>query len=331
MSEPRATDHVTPRSTMPARQRESALRDAIRQDRVEFPRDLATRSRGRMAFHVTIPFILIALPVTLVAWLSLPWYVVVSLSFPPFLAAQRCLQTSVHDASHLLLAADRKHNDWWGNWLIAGFIGMTIENYRRIHLGHHAANGSADDPEFVDPSIVRERGGWTMFVLRYICGIEAVSLVRKYYFRKSENRPAAGRPATKTNSIFGRAPSMIHIVGCQLLLLTVFAVLADAPALYALWLYVAISWSPMLSKLRFFAEHPGADDNTVSTLASWPERLFFAPLGFNYHFEHHLWPSLPPYNLKHAHMRLRQQGFFNRHPQHLAHSFLGSLWRIARS
>jgi fatty acid desaturase len=68
----------------------------------------------------------------------------------------------------------------------------------------------------------------------------------------------------------------------------------------------------------------------VSTVAPWYERVFFAPYEFNYHFEHHAWPSMPAYHLGRMHRHLAQDGYFERHPEYFARSFFGSLRRQQR-
>ena len=65
----------------------------------------------------------------------------------------------------------------------------------------------------------------------------------------------------------------------------------ELAALYPLWLYLAVTWSPLLSRLRFLVEHPGDSDLTVTTRSTVLERPLFAPLNFNYHFEHHPGPA----------------------------------------
>ena len=85
----------------------------------------------------------------------------------------------------------------------------------------------------------------------------------------------------------------------------------------------------MISKLRFLVEHPGADDRTVTTKGPWYQLLVFAPFQFNYHFEHHVWPSLPPYNLRLMHHQLDDQGFFARHPEYTNDTFVRALRRRA--
>ena len=212
-----------------------------------------------------------------------------------------------------------------------GFAGRVVQvapdrQHRRIHLRHHACNGSADDPEHVSFVTVAEAGGLPTLVLRYACLSEALRLVRKYYggARRSERAPGAADRRSK------RPFPHLHIVATQLILVATFLA-TGRPALYPIWLYLAMSWSPLLSRLRFLVEHPGDNDLTVTTRSSHLERLLFAPLNFNFHFEHHAWPAVPPYRLPRVHRHLRAIGFYDRHPEHANASFVGSLVRRDRA
>lgn len=236
------------------------------------------------------------------------------------LLAQRHLQTLVHDASHAFYHRKARVNDALANWLAAGWIGMTVQNYRRIHLEHHAHNGSADDPEHVSFRTIADSGGLIRMVLRYVCLLEALRLVRKYYGSTEQARGLAMQTGTEASS--GRT----HVIGTQLIFAAA-CVACELPALYPIWLYLAMTWSPLLSRLRFLVEHPGDSDLTVTTRSTILERPLFAPLNFNFHFEHHTWPGVPPYRLKRAHRYLREAGFYERHPEFANASFIGSLIR----
>jgi fatty acid desaturase len=159
---------------------------------------------------------------------------------------------------------------------------------------------------------VREKGGLARYILHYALGGELLALVRKYYFSKG---------AKERTGVLQMAP----IAVCQLALVLLFTFVAQAWYLYLVWLYVAVSWSPLLSRLRFLVEHPGKDDRTVSTVGPWHEVLLFAPYRFNYHFEHHAWPALPPYRLHRAHDELRAAGYFDRHPEYCIRSYVQAL------
>ena len=174
-----------------------------------------------------------------------------------------------------------------------------------------------------------EAGGLLLTILRYALMLEAVRLVRKYYFQSEarERGDGLGGEVRKLAAVLGENK---HIIVCQAALIAAFAA-ASVPFVYLLWLYVATTWSPLLSRLRFLVEHPGESDLTVTTLAPTYERPFFAPLAFNYHFEHHCWPSVPPYRHKEIHGFLVEKGFFGRYPQYIGTSFLRTLIRRSRA
>ena len=302
---------------------EAVLRGAIRAEGIRPPAFCSERSALWTLLFGARPFAWMAAALLLAGFGGWAGWPAAALCL---LVAQRHFQTLVHDGSHGLYHRTRPINDQLADWLAAGWIGMTVDNYRRIHLRHHACNGSADDPEHVSFATVAEAGGLPTLVLRYACLSEALRLVRKYYggARRSERAPGAADRRSK------RPFPHLHIVATQLILVATFLA-TGRPALYPIWLYLAMSWSPLLSRLRFLVEHPGDNDLTVTTRSSHLERLLFAPLNFNFHFEHHAWPAVPPYRLPRVHRHLRAIGFYDRHPEHANASFVGSLVRRDRA
>lgn len=298
----------------------SKLRVHIKEERLRPDPALFQRSVARITGSVLLPYLLIAVVVLLARTELVSPVVLVLLSLPLFLAAQRCFQTLVHDLSHKLFSTNTRVNDLLGDYLVAGWTGASIPAYRAIHLQHHRYNGSAPDPEHISFAVVQQRGGLFKHCLRYIVGLEILRLVKKYYGRKESPTPAVNRPRTERGK-----SSLQHVLICQLLLFAVFLFLANAWYLYLIWLYLAVTWNPLLSNMRFLVEHPGETDLTISTPSNWLERLYFAPFNFNFHLEHHLWPSVPPYRLGMAHSYLRQQGYFDRHPEFLGTGFVHSL------
>ena len=233
------------------------------------------------------------------------------ISFLLLLVSQRHFQTHVHDSAHLFISANRKINDIVSNFLYAGFIGMTVENYRQIHQNHHKYNGSEDDPEYFSYEDVRQYGGLTGLCLSYALGFEGFKLIKKYYI-KQEGKD-------KKNKNF------IHIIFCQLVLFLFFVGL-DVYFFYLVWLYLALSLSPLLSRLRFLVEHPGKNNTTKTSTSTLFEKIFFAPHGFNYHYEHHMFPLVPPYNLRRIHNHIKANNFFNDNPKNLNTFFLKALF-----
>lgn len=294
-----------------------SLRQHLRGERIKLPKQCFERSVVWTVVFAVRPFLWIAAALLLAGsgiWIAWPAAVAA------LLVAQRHFQTLVHDASHNFYHRRTRINDLLANWFAAGWIGMTVENYRRIHFQHHAHNGSADDPEHVSFATVASEGGLLKMLLRYACLLEALRLVKKYYGRKTGSRSAGKAGAPKRPFV------PLHIVGTQVLLAAT-CWWSGPVAVYPLWLYLAVTWSPLLSRLRFLVEHPGEDDTTVSTRSTLLEKLFFAPLNFNFHFEHHAWPGLPPYRLRQTNRYLLREGFYDRHPEYANESFVGSLAR----
>jgi fatty acid desaturase len=229
------------------------------------------------------------------------------------LVSQRHLQTQVHDTAHYFISDNKKNNDFFGNYLFAGFIGMTIENYRFIHQKHHKFNGSDEDPEYFSYKDVRNYGGFMSLCLKYFLGFEAFKLIKKYYFSNK---------SSSTDSKKNR--NLIHIIFAQLLLIIFFGI-CDAYFFYIIWLYLAITISPLLSRLRFLVEHPGKNNVTRTTSSTFVEKLFFAPHNFNYHFEHHMWPMIPPYNLARIHNHIKKNNFFKINKKYINRYFISDL------
>lgn len=305
---------------------DSELRRYIRSESIKVPRELITRSKTRSIGYLVYAHAWIVLAILAGRFVPGGPLAQLAAAFLPILAAQRCLQTLVHHLSHDFLSRQRRINDVAGNFLAAGFIGMRIQNYRRVHFQHHAENGSKQDPEFFDFSTVRAHGGLARYVLHFVTGGEAFALMKKYYLSGAAKAASDGQ----ARGLFAKASGMAHIGLCQLLLITLFVFVAKAWYLYVVWMYVAVSWSPMLSRLRFLVEHPGSGERTVSTRGRAWERVYFAPYQFNYHFEHHAWPGVPPYRLGDVHRFLAGLGFFERHPEYTAKTFVGSLAQQAQ-
>ena len=80
-----------------------------------------------------------------------------------------------------------------------------------------------------------------------------------------------------------------------------------------LWLFPVYAFMFLGDNFRSFAEHShpendhAADEHRLITYTSNPvERMFVAPMNMNFHTAHHLWPSIPYYNLPIADSEIRR-------------------------
>lgn len=297
----------------------------VKKSKLNLPVKIYKRSKFFIFLTILTPFLFLFFVVLLAAMNILPTKVAFILYFLLLLAAHRCFQTIVHDLSHKLICTNRAMNDFLGNILVAGMTGSKVQSYRAVHMNHHKYNGSFLDPEHIDFEAVMKKGGLLIFILRYIFLFECMRLFKKYYSSSSDLKSKPRHIKIK-NFIL----SKWHILLSQIFLFSLFFFLAHNVLLYIIWLYLAVSWSPLLSTLRFLVEHPGKDSLTVTTKSNFLELIYFAPFNFNYHFEHHLFPAVPPYRLRKLHNVLREIKLFDKYKRLLNNSFLLSLIRRAK-
>jgi fatty acid desaturase len=87
---------------------------------------------------------------------------------------------------------------------------------------------------------------------------------------------------------------------------------------------------------RSFLEHCHPEDDSLAdrhrliTFTSNPvELMLLAPMNMNFHATHHLWPSIPYYNLPAAERQMRQLPASSE--LEVRSSYFGALWRYYRA
>jgi fatty acid desaturase len=92
------------------------------------------------------------------------------------------------------------------------------------------------------------------------------------------------------------------------------------------WVVPLMTWLKVALRLRTIGEHYGIEyDHTLrqtrTTYPSLIERLLIAPKNIGYHLDHHLYPSVPFYNLPALHRELQQSEEF-RSQAHLTRTYV---------
>jgi len=206
----------------------------------------------------------------------------------------------VHDCAHHALFESRRTNELVGKWLCGAAVNIDLQEYRDYHLKHHKYAGTAEDPDLI-------------FVDKY--PVERASLKRKFI------RDLTGRTGVRDLMVKLKAFKLSkHApwLGFHLSLLSTLILIGHAWA-YSLWWAAELFVFPALARLRQIGEHGVATDrgsksprlNTGTTIAPWWQKIFIAPNYVNYHLEHHLFASVPPYNLAKLHQHLHQRGYYN--------------------
>jgi fatty acid desaturase len=284
----------------------------------ELVQQLTRRSPWRATAAVLHDFVVIAAAVSigLYFWPH-PLFILVSVVVIG--TRQHALFVIAHDAAHYLLYERRWLNDAVGR-ACATVQGLSMCTYRVIHRLHHNHLYGALDPDTaLHGGYPRGRGYLIRKLLKDLSGLTAW----KTYAYFLGGAPAlntatnvALRPLDDTSEKL-RAEARRDrnaVIAFHLAALTAFAWSGFLLEYLVLWILPLVTVVQAILRLRAIAEH-GAPGDLASPLTAartntgpaWLEWLIF-PHHVNYHIEHHLYASVPHYNLKRLNREMAQRG-----------------------
>jgi fatty acid desaturase len=237
----------------------------------------------------------------------------------------------LHEGSHGLLAKSRRLNDRICNWGVAFWTINSVEEYRPTHRLHHRYLGQERDPDRVFYLVPSRRGALTSLLLQDLFGVTAF---RRATGRISGTGQASGAPANllaKPQLLAGKIVTQLIIVGQFVL----FQGVRRGVLFYAVfWLVPIVCMYPMILRLKTITEHfdPALREaNSVhwiarTSCAGWLQNHLVGAR-MEYHFEHHVVPTIPYRGLKRLHRQLGQTDLFSRHSDVLSHGYVLFLTR----
>jgi fatty acid desaturase len=271
-------------------------------------RRLSRLTPWRTAMAICLDWAVIAAAIFLCEWTDswLAWIVAV----PVIAGRMHALAGLMHDFAHYRFIADKKLSDTIGNLLLAWPIGATVAGYRRNHLAHHNYTNSGRDPDWVvklgtrEYTFPQEMRFALLNFLGYFVGVSSLRDIRA----------AFGRVQDDDVSSRGQKLARIGFYVAIAVALTVTGTWAEY-ALYWAIPYLTVFF--LLLYVRSVAEHFGETmeaaselNGTRTVIPHFWERWFFCPHHLNYHLDHHLYPSVPFYNLPALHAALRRNSKF---------------------
>jgi fatty acid desaturase len=213
-----------------------------------------------------------------------------------------------HDGMHRRIFPNIKRNDFWTDLLVLAPIGAITRINNRNHLLHHRYLATLEDPDRHKHACFNKTD--RVELLAFLSGLISVWISGKAVFvtRGKKDPRRRGNSASDNYSLrdfallagwfVGLAGSLTWLIGWW--------------AYPVLWLFPVYAFMFLGDNFRSFAEHShpegdrAADTHRLITYTSNPiERMFVSPMNMNYHAAHHLWPSIPYYNLPAADQEIR--------------------------
>jgi fatty acid desaturase len=279
---------------------------------------LTRRSAWRATAAVLHDFAVIGLCIaaSLAYW---PHPVILFVSIILIGTRQHALFVIAHDAAHYLLYQRRWLNDAVGR-LCAMLQGLSMCTYRVIHRMHHNnLYGPLDPDTALHGGYPRGRAYLAKKLLKDLSGLTAW----KTYAYFLGGAPAlntrtnvALRPLDDTSEKLRREArhdrnAVVFFHAAALLLFALSGYLVEY---LVLWVLPLVTVVQAILRLRAIAEHGATTDFSSPLTAArtnvapgWLEWLIF-PHQVNYHIEHHLYASVPHYNLRALHREMMQRG-----------------------
>ncbi len=275
----------------------------------------------RTVYHVAESWLIVVGMIALSAWLvPLGWSVG---SVTMYLAAvvvissrQHALMVLTHEGIHKRLSKTLWVNDMIARFLVGFPVFISLSKWRFIHLYHHQHTHTSADPDrAIYARYPLDRHKFRRLLLRDMCGLNVFSTL-KYFIdmplaTAEFNRRFLGqeraRQYQQTADMRAFAFFWIGVLG-GIVFLSGFS---GVWLLVLYWLVPYCTLTQVFFRIRGAIEHGNVPDPTHAYRQTRTYFLtpllafFFAPKQVNYHLEHHLYPSVPFYNLPRLHAVLR--------------------------
>ena len=284
----------------------------------ELVQELTRRSAWRATTAVASDFVVLALAIAagLYYW---PNPLVLLICILVIGSRQHALFVIAHDAAHYLLYENRRLNDVVGR-ACAMLQGLSMCTYRVIHRMHHNNLYGELDPDtalhggyprgraYLVRKLLKDLAGLTAWktYAYFLGGAPALNTATNVALRPLDDTSQKLRDEARTDRNM--------VIAFHLLILAVFVWTGHVVEYLVLWVLPLVTVVQAILRLRAIAEHGATTDFSSPLTAArtniapaWLEWLIF-PHQVNYHIEHHLYASVPHYNLPRLHRELKGRG-----------------------
>ena len=293
--------------------------------RSELPREVVLRLTRRSPWRATatvledVAVLAAAIGAALYYW---PNPIVVLIAVVVVGTRQHALFVIAHDAAHYLLYERRWLNDLVGR-ACATVQGLSMRTYRVIHRLHHNHLYGELDPDtalhggyprgrwYLIRKLLKDLGGLTAWktYAYFLGGAPSLNTRTQVALRPLDDTSEKLRAEARADR---NAVIASHVVA-----LGIFAWSGYLLEYLVLWILPLVTVVQAILRLRAIAEHGATTDFSSPLTAArtnlapaWLEWLIF-PHRVNYHIEHHLYASVPHYNLPELHREMNARGILD--------------------
>ena len=232
---------------------------------------------------------------------------------------QHALFVIAHEAAHYLLYDNRRLNDFAGR-ACAMLQGLSMCTYRVIHRLHHNNLYGELDPDtalhggyprgkwYLLRKLAKDLTGFTAWktYAYFLGGAPALNTTTNVALRPLDDTSPRLREEARTDRNL--------VIAFHVILLALFAWSGYLIQYLVLWILPLVTVVQAILRLRAIAEHGATTDLSSPLTAArtnlgpaWLRWALF-PHNVNYHVEHHLYASVPQYNLPALHAEMAKRG-----------------------
>lgn len=231
-------------------------------------------------------------------------------SFVIITARQHALLIIMHDAAHGRLVKGQKYNDLLSNIFCTWPIFIETASYRDNHLAHHKNFNTEDDPDYMRKKVLPQLWDFPMSKKRFIKVLVLDLLGNGLLFtlRAVLHLSKPSKKSDKPEKAKSRGDRMMWFKAAY------YVVFFSLITYFGLWVPVLLLWYlplftlfPVIFRLRSIVEHfaieKGEGEVGLSRNLNAPvwERFLLCPHNIGLHLDHHIYTSIPFYNLKKFH------------------------------
>jgi fatty acid desaturase len=215
--------------------------------------------------------------------------------------AQYSIGNGMHEAVHHNFG--NKKSDRWASVVTAYPIGLTM-SYRSVHLEHHQHLGTSNDPELSLYTVFPKSR--TAMLLRFAWFVSGIPAILQFFQQQSsgaESRRGSGALVTFATVQLG-------------IVLAFYLAFGNVLFYIFLWALPIATVGKLLSSTRLLCEHGSPSQEWVVRTISGPrwQTWTMGAFDFNFHAEHHLFPSVPYAGL--AELHIRHKAYAQSHPEY---------------